>query len=84
MIINQEYKQWKKEAPYKYDLAILRSLEWPSTTFEWLPDTQDSEDGNFIYHFAIISSNCSEAEQSELQTIRVAIPKNGKSKPSII
>lgn len=77
MIINQGYKQWKKEAPFKYDLAILRSLEWPSSTFQWLPETTSSDDCD--YHYAIICSNSLEAEQCELQTVRVAIPKQGKS-----
>lgn len=78
MIINQEYKMWKKEAPYKYDLAILHSLEWPSTTFQWLPDIH-SVDG-CDYHTAVICSNSLEPDQCELQTVRVAIPKSGKSK----
>ena len=77
MIINQEYKQWKKEAPCKYDLAILRSLEWPSITFQWLPDVRSDEDCD--YHSAVICSNSLEPDQCELQTVRVAIPKMGKS-----
>lgn len=77
MIINQEYKQWKKEAPYKYDLALLRSLQWPSTTFQWLPQTQSSQDCD--YHYAVICSNSLEIDQCQLQTIKVSIPKIGKS-----
>ncbi len=57
MLINQSYKVWKKNAPYIYDFFILKSLEWPSTTFQWLPETTPSEMGT--WHYAIISTNSS-------------------------
>lgn len=55
MIINQEYKIWKKEAPYKYDFLLTRSLEWPTSTFEWLPNIRATPDAD--YHQAIIGVN---------------------------
>lgn len=36
-IINEEYKIWKKNTPYLYDLVITHALEWPSLTCQWLP-----------------------------------------------
>ena len=35
--INEEYKIWKKNAPFLYDLIITHPLEWPSLTVQWLP-----------------------------------------------
>lgn len=32
-----EYKIWKKNAPYIYDVLITHNLEWPSLTVNWLP-----------------------------------------------
>ena len=40
MIVNSDYKLWKKEAPYEYDFCLLHSLQWPSYTFEWLNDIE--------------------------------------------
>jgi hypothetical protein len=40
MIINQEYKFWKKEAPQAYDFVVLHSLDIPSFSFEWLPQIE--------------------------------------------
>ncbi|KAJ0867459.1 putative histone-binding protein RBBP4 [Helianthus annuus] len=37
-LINEEYKVWKKNTPFLYDLVITHPLEWPSLTVEWLPD----------------------------------------------
>jgi histone-binding protein RBBP4 len=35
--INEEYKIWKKNVPYLYDVVITHALEWPSLTTQWLP-----------------------------------------------
>lgn len=76
MIINQEYKIWKKEAPYKYDFLFTRSIEWPTSTFQWLPDVHQGEDSE--YHEAVISANATDGDQCELQKVRFAIPNSGK------
>ena len=39
-IINEEYKIWKKNAPFLYDLVMTHALEWPSLTIEWMPDKE--------------------------------------------
>jgi hypothetical protein len=46
-IINEEYKIWKKNTPFLYDLLLTHALEWPSLTVAWLP-------GNEVYFFIII------------------------------
>ncbi|KAF5176558.1 Histone-binding protein msi1 [Thalictrum thalictroides] len=35
--IAEEFKVWKKNTPFLYDLVISHALEWPSLTVEWLP-----------------------------------------------
>ena len=42
-LINEEYKIWKKNSPFLYDLVLTHALEWPTLTVEWFPD--QSEDG---------------------------------------
>uniref|UniRef100_A0A8C4PMW8 RB binding protein 4, chromatin remodeling factor n=1 Tax=Equus asinus asinus TaxID=83772 RepID=A0A8C4PMW8_EQUAS len=37
-VINEEYKIWKKNTPFLYDLVMTHALEWPSLTAQWLPD----------------------------------------------
>jgi hypothetical protein len=39
-IINEEYKVWKKNSPFLYDMVITHAFEWPSLTVQWLPDVQ--------------------------------------------
>jgi hypothetical protein len=38
-VINDEYKIWKKNTPFLYDLIMTHALEWPSLTVQWIPDT---------------------------------------------
>lgn len=35
-----EYKTWKKNAPFLYDMILSTALEWPTLTTQWLPDVQ--------------------------------------------
>lgn len=37
-LINEEYKIWKKNTPFLYDIVMTHALEWPSLTVQWLPD----------------------------------------------
>jgi len=39
-VINEEYKIWKKNSPFLYDLCITHALEWPSLTSQWFPDVK--------------------------------------------
>lgn len=40
MITNEEYKIWKKNSPYLYDLVVTHALEWPTLTCQWFPDQE--------------------------------------------
>ena len=72
MIINQECKIWKKESPDLYDFLLLHSIDWPSYTFQWLPESEPHEDHNS--YFAIIASNNADPEQCQLLKIKIDYP----------
>ena len=40
-LVNEEYKTWKKNAPFLYDMMLSTALEWPTLTTQWLPDVQE-------------------------------------------
>lgn len=79
MIINQEYKIWKKESPDLYDFLLLHSVDWPSYTFQWLPDFETHDD--YTSFFAIIASNNADPEQCQLLKIKIDYPNENKSEP---
>ena len=41
-MINEEFKVWKKNSPFLYDLLLIHALEWPSLTCQWLPEGSSS------------------------------------------
>ena len=38
-IINEEYKIWKRNTPFLYDIVMTHALEWPTLTVQWMPKT---------------------------------------------
>ena len=36
-IAEDEYKVWRKNTPFLYDVVMVHNLEWPSLTAQWLP-----------------------------------------------
>lgn len=36
-LVHEEYKIWKKNTPFLYDLVMTHALEWPSLSVQWLP-----------------------------------------------
>ena len=41
-LINEEYKTWKKNSAFLYDIILSSALEWPSLTCEWLPNNNNN------------------------------------------
>ena len=39
-LVNEEYKIWKKNSPFLYDLVITHALEWPTLTCQWFQDIE--------------------------------------------
>jgi histone-binding protein RBBP4 len=77
MIINQEYKIWKKESPDYYDFLLLHSLDWPTYTFQWLPQIEH-HDTHTSFHALIASSNA-DPEQCQLMQVKVDYPNDNKA-----
>lgn len=49
-----EYKTWKKNAPFLYDMILSTALEWPTLTTQWLPDKQE-----YVFNFSITEKHWS-------------------------
>jgi histone-binding protein RBBP4 len=48
-VINEEYKTWKKNAPFLYDMILSTALDWPTLTTQWMPDVIEYESDSDIY-----------------------------------
>lgn len=74
-LIDAEYKIWKKNTPYLYDFVMTHSLEWPSLTCQWLPNTKMLE--NFEEHNLLVGTHTN-GEQNYLMVASVNLPKDEK------
>ena len=70
-LISEEYKIWKKNTPFLYDLVITHALEWPSLTAQWLPEVTQGTD--FHTHRLILGTHTSD-EQNHLIIASVQLP----------
>ncbi|CZT49541.1 probable HAT2-subunit of the major yeast histone acetyltransferase [Rhynchosporium secalis] len=74
-IINEEYKTWKKNSPFLYDMILSTALEWPTLTTQWFPDKKEPKDKNYTIHRLLIGTHTSNDAQNFLQIANVEIPK---------
>ncbi|KRX22889.1 putative histone-binding protein Caf1, partial [Trichinella nelsoni] len=72
-IIGEDYKVWKRNTPFLYDLLISHALEWPSLTVQWLPNAENTADGEFKVHRMILGTHTSD-EQNHLLIAAVKLP----------
>lgn len=72
--IEEEYKVWKKNTPFLYDLVLTRSLEWPSLTVNWLK-TKHDETSFYNRQDLILGTQTSDQEANYLMLAQIKIPK---------
>ena len=53
--VEQEYRLWRKNVKYLYDLIFTQSLTWPSPTIQWLPNI-DNKTPTTIYQKIVFST----------------------------
>jgi len=83
-IINEEYKIWKKNAVFLYDIMYSRALEWPSLTTQWLPDVRSLPGSNMSEHRMIIGTHTSEEANAAnyLQIAHINFPNAPPANPA--
>ncbi|XP_068645600.1 histone-binding protein MSI1-like [Aristolochia californica] len=74
--LDEEFKVWKRNSPYLYDLVISHALEWPSLTVEWLPQPPQPVPP-FSFHNIILGTHTSEGVPNFLMVAAVAAPLAG-------
>ncbi|KAI8979827.1 WD40-repeat-containing domain protein [Mycotypha africana] len=73
-IVNEEYKVWKKNSPFLYDLVITHALEWPSLTCQWFPTVENVPDKNYKVQELLLGTHTNDDEPNYLQIASVKLP----------
>jgi len=72
--VNEEYKIWKKNTPFLYDLVLTHALEWPSLTLQWLPDNRKPPNKDYSVHKMILGTHTNDGDQNYLMIAEVRLP----------
>lgn len=75
-VVNEEYKIWKKNTPFLYDLVLSHALEWPSLTVQWMPETQLRNTMEFAPSKLIMGTHTSNREQNYLMVASINLPRS--------
>ena len=72
--IDAEYRIWKKNSPFLYDILLSAELEWPSLTLQWLPDRQAHPDKDFVTQRLLLGTQTDGTEQNYVMIAEVRLP----------
>ena len=73
-MINEEYKIWKKNSPFLYDIVYSHCLVWPSLTVEWFNDKTIPHGSDSSHQKLLLGTHTSDDEQNYLQIMKVKVP----------
>lgn len=75
-LIDEEYRVWKKNSPFLYDFVMTYELEWPSLTFQWLPENNLSiaKKEKYYNHKFILGTQSDGVEPNYLMIGEVLLP----------
>lgn len=81
-IINEEYKIWKKNSVFLYDLMYSRALDWPALTTQWLPDVQEEPNKPYRRHRMLLGTHTSGSSTDYLQIAHILLPTSPAMTPA--
>ena len=84
MVSNEEYKIWKKNSPFLYDLVVTHALEWPTLTCQWFPDRERPAGKNYEQHRLLLGTHTSGQDQNYLQIAHVQLPTTVEGEESAL
>jgi hypothetical protein len=70
-LVNEEYKIWKKNTPFLYDVVITHALEWPSLTCQWIAGVDSVDGAEYTEQKLIIGTHTADGEQNSLLITKV-------------
>lgn len=73
-IVNEEYKIWKKNVPYLYDMLFSHALQWPSLSVQWFPDARRDEGAGKTTQRLLLSTHTSGNETEYIMVAKVEFP----------
>ena len=77
--IHEDFKKWKRNINFLYDIVLSHVLEWPATSFEWTGNCDSVSKRDVNQYEALFASRCMEPEDTTINVARVDIPSSDSS-----
>jgi histone-binding protein RBBP4 len=74
-IIAEEYKMWRKNVPFLYDMTFTHALEWPSLTVQFYPDLRLSSEEDYEIQRLLLGTHSDNEEANYVLIGEVRLPK---------
>lgn len=72
--VAEDFRVWKKNAPFLYDLLIQQSLSWPSLTCQWFPDKTQLPGKEYSTQRLLLGTHTSNEESNAILIAEMRIP----------
>ena len=72
--LEDEYKNWKINAPYLYDVLITWGLDWPSLCINWIPKVEYFKNSSNYIQNLVLGTHTSGQEADYLMVGKVLLP----------
>ncbi|KAL5577611.1 hypothetical protein UlMin_019310 [Ulmus minor] len=72
--IKEEFNIWRNNIKFLYDLMIIKALEWPSLTVQWLPERDEPTGENYDIQKLILGTHAAANETNYLNIAEVKLP----------
>lgn len=73
-LMKEEYKIWKKNKPFLYDMVIIHTLKCLSFPIEWLPDQEEPPNKDYSIQKMICDTHIFVNEPTYLMLTQVQLP----------
>jgi histone-binding protein RBBP4 len=74
MKVNEEFRVWRKNIPYLYDMLLSHAMIWPSLTIQWFPDAARDEGSESTTQRVLMSTRTSGNEAEYIQIVGISLP----------
>jgi WD40 repeat protein len=72
--INEQYKNWKVNSRFLYDVCLSHALEWPSLTVQMLPTPEGTDSKSEKERRLLLGTLTSDNEQNYVLVVKVVMP----------
>ncbi len=78
LLLEEEFKIWKKNIPHLYDMVFTTALKWQSPSVQWFPDLQQFPDRKITYQKILLNTFTAQEGKESLLIGKIGTPHTCK------